>query len=385
VTNDGEYLGRVARLLCARELPAAWKRYTVGLVASAVSLLLTYGLVARANQQGLFAPNFVAVVIVAMYGGYGPAFLTSIITAVAVDYLFIEPVGTVFDSFFSVTRVLLYAVVAAMISSVVASLRQACRIVERYRVEAESLSEARKNVVAVVSHDLKNPIMSMLLITESFAKNLANLPVEGIPMRPFRVVQRLLKQIRRIVDDLQDAARIEGGRFSVQPQERDAAKVVQEAVELMQPLADERQIRLKVEVAETLPMVLCDRLDQVFSNLIGNAIEHARRAGEVRVRVHSDGEQVRFSVEDDGPGIAKDDLPRVFDRYWQAQQNTAKGAGLGLFIAKAIVESNGGEIGVESEPGHGAKFWFTAPQATAEARERVAELHADGDAPAHPA
>jgi signal transduction histidine kinase len=120
-------------------------------------------------------------------------------------------------------------------------------------------------------------------------------------------------------------------------------------------------LHLESEIPEALPRVLVDpaRIQQVLSNLVGNAIKFTPRDGRVTVRVELDADGVRVAVVDTGPGIAPEQLPHIFGRFWQGKRSDRRGLGLGLAIAKAIVEAHGGRIWVESTVGEGSTFYFT--------------------------
>jgi signal transduction histidine kinase len=140
--------------------------------------------------------------------------------------------------------------------------------------------------------------------------------------------------------------------------------IISEAVEMLQPLADEKELQLEVELPRGGAFgIVCDRgrLLQVLANIVGNAIKFTPAGGSIVVRVEPGITQAIFTVTDTGPGIAAQDLPHLFDRFWQAASNTQLGTGLGLAIARAIVEGQGGHIAVESRVGAGTKFTFTLP------------------------
>jgi signal transduction histidine kinase len=137
-----------------------------------------------------------------------------------------------------------------------------------------------------------------------------------------------------------------------------------EVVTLLEPVAKAKSLELRIHAdAARSESVLCDggRVMQVFSNLVGNAIKFSPTGGAVTLRVKRVGGAARFSVSDQGPGIAPASRAHVFDRFWQAEKSAPVGLGLGLSIAKSVVEAHGGEIGVESEVGKGATFFFTLP------------------------
>lgn len=142
--------------------------------------------------------------------------------------------------------------------------------------------------------------------------------------------------------------------------------LVEEALELMRPLAAERDGRLEWRPVGPLPALDCDRdrVLEVFSNLIGNAVKYTPRHGVITVSAEPRDGQVRFAVQDTGPGIAEDALPHLFERYWQVTRARRAGIGLGLFIVKGIVEAHGGTVSVESRLGAGSTFTFTLPAVT---------------------
>jgi signal transduction histidine kinase len=139
--------------------------------------------------------------------------------------------------------------------------------------------------------------------------------------------------------------------------------MLKETADMFEPVMVDAALRFIRRLDDDLPVLLGDqhRLQQVLSNLLGNAVRFTPHGGEVVLAVRYSEAAVRFSVKDTGPGVAADDVPRLFERYWQAPRLLRAGSGLGLYIAKGIVDAHGGEIGVESEPGKGAEFWFTVP------------------------
>jgi light-regulated signal transduction histidine kinase (bacteriophytochrome) len=233
---------------------------------------------------------------------------------------------------------------------------------EKRLVREQRAVRARDDLVAVVSHDLKNPLHVIKLQT-----TLLRRPVgEDEPSSRLRAVaERIEKAVHRmdsLVHDLLDLAKIEAGRFVVEPHPEDVRDLLAEALELLRPVADAKAMTLSDEV-HGVGSVRADRdrIFQVLSNLIGNAIKYTPQGGRVLVTVERRGEEALFSVVDDGPGIAPEHLGRLFDRYWQVRTGSTGGSGLGLYIAKGIVDAHGGRISVESRPPHGATFRFTLP------------------------
>jgi signal transduction histidine kinase len=172
-----------------------------------------------------------------------------------------------------------------------------------------------------------------------------------------------------LVNDLLDLAKIEAGRFELHRQDESVEEVVEEALVLLRPLAEAKHITLEAEVPPAV-MVNVDRerVFQVLSNLVGNAIKFTPEAGRVTLHVTADERSVRFVVTDTGPGIPASQREHLFNRYWQAPAKSKAGSGLGLYIAKGIVEAHGGAIWFEPPSSGGASFHFTLPSARPPAR-----------------
>jgi signal transduction histidine kinase len=168
-----------------------------------------------------------------------------------------------------------------------------------------------------------------------------------------------------LIRDLLDVSAMEAGQLRMEPGEEVLGPLVSEAVELARPLAEEKHIHLTSNVAIPATRVVCDhtRIVQVFANLLGNAIKFTGEGGTVTVDAAEEGPMVRFAVADTGVGISDDELPHVFDRYWQAGRPAGAGVGLGLAIARGIIEAHHGTIRAESTPGKGSTFVFNLPRA----------------------
>jgi PAS domain S-box-containing protein len=248
--------------------------------------------------------------------------------------------------------------------------RRASLAVENARLyhEAGEATRARDEVLAVVAHDLRNPLstilMSCALLLGDASPGEGNGAAHG-ERRPLVLMRRAAERMQRLIQDLLDVKRIESGRLGVEPRAELLGAVIAEAVDMLRPLADSNGLGLFDEVPANLPPALIDppRIQQVLSNLVGNAIKFTPRGGRVAVRAELLPGAVRLAVSDSGPGIAADQLPHVFGRFWQAKATDRRGIGLGLAIAKGIVEAHGGRIWVESQVGQGSTFYFTVPPA----------------------
>jgi len=224
--------------------------------------------------------------------------------------------------------------------------------------DARQAVRARDEVLAVVSHDLRNLLNPLAM---SAARMLAAAPPEG--RRPLEAMRRSVDQMDRLIRDLLDVARLDEGRLVLERERLAPGALIEEVVESHRPLADHKSLRLEAEVAPEIPEVDADRdrLLRVLANLVANALKFTPAGGRIVVGAErfAAGREVRFYVADTGPGIAEEDLPHLFVPFWQAAPQSKGGSGLGLSIAKRIVEAHGGSVWVDSPPGEGSVFSFT--------------------------
>lgn len=228
--------------------------------------------------------------------------------------------------------------------------------------ESQQAVQAREEVLAIVSHDLRSPLNAVMLAASLLQtservdpENREELEIIGISAR----------RMQRLIEDLLDVTRLEGGkRLPIERAPIAVRELFEEAYELFKSQAVTSSVSLQYHV-DDVPPVFADghRVMQVLSNLIGNAMKFTPTGGMITVHAESRGSSVVITVADTGPGIPTENLGDIFNPYWQAKRTARLGAGLGLPIAKGIVESHGGQIWVQSEPGKGTKFSFTLPVA----------------------
>jgi signal transduction histidine kinase len=235
-------------------------------------------------------------------------------------------------------------------------LREALLEAGKQTRAAQEATKSREEVLAVVAHDLRTPL--------NFIKMGAQLVAEepGAPENS-EVLERVKSAVdlmNLLIEDLLEVAKIEAGRIAINPKPFRAQTLLDDAISMLRPLAQRYEISLIPQAEPDLPLVMADyeRILRVFSNLIVNAIKFSPPKSDVRVTVTRSEGRVRFSVIDVGPGIAPENLPRIFDRFWQGDFADRRGAGLGLAIARAIVTAHGGTIGVSSVVGRGSDFHF---------------------------
>jgi len=239
----------------------------------------------------------------------------------------------------------------------------------RYRAE-EALHQAiraRDDMMGIVSHDLRNPASAVKMLARSIqaeARERSDIPADVVER--VEIMQQAAAQIDALIQDLLDVTRLEAGRLTVARRNVAPAPLVEAALYSMRTLAESSGVELTASYDDDLPLVYADpeRVTQLLSNLVGNALKFTPAGGRVEVRVQPYGDGALVSVVDTGEGIPADQLPHVFDRFFQVTSSrmaSRHGAGLGLPIARGIVEAHGGTIWIESAAGRGTTVRFTLP------------------------
>ena len=222
---------------------------------------------------------------------------------------------------------------------------------------------ARDEMVGVVSHDLRNPVAAVKMLS----RTLLGTPENGGTQahESLELIAQAAEQMDALIRDLLDVDRLDAGKLSISTAPVDPSALLVESLQTLRPLVDEKDIALDLQIETSLPNVMADRerVQQILSNLVGNAIKFSPTGSKIAVTARRDPEGVVISVLDNGRGITPEQLPRVFDRYWQSSRTDRQGAGLGLAIAKGIVETHGGRIWIDSKPGEGTTASFTLPLA----------------------
>lgn len=230
------------------------------------------------------------------------------------------------------------------------------------RAAAEDATRARDVVLGVVSHELGNSLGAIALCVTALLES---------PEPPAESVKTILEAIKhssesagRLIRDLSDVASIEAGRLAVEPYDEVPDVILAQTAEMFSAAARDHGVLLETRSAPDLPAVHADaeRVVQGLANLVTNSLKFTQPGGRIILSAEPGGGGVRFAVEDTGAGIAPEDLPYVFDRYWQKhREGGRRGTGLGLAIVRGIVDAHGGEISVQSTPGKGSEFSFTIP------------------------
>ncbi len=225
--------------------------------------------------------------------------------------------------------------------------------------------ELKSDLVATVGQELRAPLGSLRMAIHLLAEEAVG-PLGEKQADLVQAARADCDRIQGIVDDLADLSRIEAGRIPLSIQRVDAGALLSGAAAPLRTAAEAAGLALSVSAPEAPVDVDADpeRAQVVLSNLLSNAVRHTPRGGRVELAARALGDAVRFEVRDTGEGIPPEHLPRVFDRFFQVPGSPSEGVGLGLFISREIVLAHGGDMGVESAPGRGSRFWFTIPRAT---------------------
>lgn len=349
--------GHWERLL--QRQPGALLRYGVA-VALALGSLGLVQVLHLLDAPGAASLALATVVVSGIYGGFGPALLDAAITSVGIEYLS-APAFRLLDSWADVFSFGLHVAVGWVIADITASLRVAYRRLSEEHAAAELARRARENVLAIVSHDLRSPLSVIKLAIETLLRaGRSGRRAADDPLL-LQSMSHSAGRMNRIIEDLLDAVRIEKGQFRVQFSEHALSPILEEALQSVRAFAEGRGIRLHARLPAGDSRLRCDaaRLLQVFSNLLHNAVKFSPEGGVVELSAHLEAGEARVSVRDYGPGIDPQVSARLFQRYWQAPGTAHQGTGLGLFIARSIVEAHGGRIEAASSPGQGACFTVT--------------------------
>jgi len=225
--------------------------------------------------------------------------------------------------------------------------------------QQKRMEQAQRDFISHASHELRTPISSLrgfIELLEGGAKEDSSVRDRFLTTMDFEV-----DRLQRLIEDLFTLAQLDSGRLELQIVANSATEIVEELVQLIEPIAAAADVRVGADIAVDLPEVLCDRdrITQVLLGFFDNALKHSKAGSTVTVFAKREENAVRLGVSDTGSGIRPEEMPRIFQRFYRVTDAVdKKGAGLGLSIAKEIVEAHGSSIGVESEPGAGATFYF---------------------------
>lgn len=235
------------------------------------------------------------------------------------------------------------------------------------RDQEKKLDQARRDLIAWVSHDLRTPLTSIRARAEALSDGVVSDPREVSAY--LGAIHRDTEAMNRLIDDLFEMAVIDAGGLKLNMQDVALSDLISDTIESAKIVAQQRGVALSGAVAGDVdPARLSpEHAQRALNNLVSNALAHTPAGGQVVVSATRVGQRARVSVRDTGEGIRAEDLPRVFERFYRGQSSRARdeqnglgrGMGLGLVITRAIIEAHGGQIGIESAPGRGTEVWFT--------------------------
>lgn len=225
---------------------------------------------------------------------------------------------------------------------------------------------ARDQTLAVVSHDLRNPVNAIKMLAAALVRAARSEALQSATndvSDSAEIIRRAAEQADRLIQDLLDVSRIEAGSLRIHVEPDDLGAIIEAACEVLTPFANEKSVRLHGDVSDELPLVSVDaaRVHQIISNIAGNAIKFTPAGGDVAITVERQERELVVVISDTGPGLPLEEVEKLTDRSWQATRQTSGGSGLGLVIAKGLVEAHGGRLWAESRPEGGSVFRFSLP------------------------
>ncbi|HVN53570.1 MAG TPA: ATP-binding protein [Anaerolineaceae bacterium] len=228
----------------------------------------------------------------------------------------------------------------------------------------KELDTLRRELIAWVGHDLRTPLTSIRAILEALADGLVTEP--QMVQRYLNTAQQDVRALSGLIDDLFELSQIDAGGLRLDLHANAISDLISDTIERFSALAAEQGVALEGQVAPGTDPVILDgqRIGRVLYNLVANGLRHTPRGGKIEIHARRENGSCVVEVSDSGEGIQPEDLPHLFDQFYRGEKSRNRatgGAGLGLAISRGIVDAHGGTIGVESQPGQGARFWFTLP------------------------
>jgi signal transduction histidine kinase len=352
----------------ARRHPPVWRDYLLALAAVAAALALRYLLNPILGQQGPYLILTLAVVVPALYAGFGPALFATFLATVVGTWLFIGSAPGAADVFqpSNIGRTLLFVAIGVSISVIGGRLRRSRLELAASVLRLRASNRAKDDALATLGHEIRNPLSAL----QSARELLRRFPDQPDTVAKVGdVVQRQVAQMTRMADDLLDLSGITRGEVAIQHRRVVLQPVLRQALEQCSALVARKGHRLKVELDAAPAEVVGDeaRLVQVFANLLTNAAKYTPQGGEIVLSLRAHHGVAIVTVEDNGIGMDPDAIAELFEPFVQAPgaaANQERGLGLGLAIVRKIVELHGGEVQAHSEGlGRGSEVTVRLPLA----------------------
>lgn len=341
-----------------------WQRYTVALACAIIALPMVLFREGPAAELNLRLLLLAGVMLSSWFGGLGPGLLTTIVTSITITYASAPAgqfVSTDLDHF---VRLIEFVVVALLITFLNDRRREAQRKAEYAQMQAESANRAKDEFLATVSHELRTPLTAILGWANVFKKEGSN---KAVSDRALEAIERNARKQQELIEDLLDISRITSGQLQLDTCPIDLVEVIDAATEVVRPAMNAKGLQLRTYLPDDARKVIGDdqRLQQVIWNLLSNAVRFTPEGGLIEVHLDYLDSRARIVVRDSGDGIKDDLLPHVFERFRQGEQSKERhgGVGLGLAIARELVESHGGSIAVRNVEPTGAEFMVQLPLA----------------------
>lgn len=224
--------------------------------------------------------------------------------------------------------------------------------------ELQILGRARRDMVSNISHELRTPITAINLLVETLLTE----PLSSIQRELMDNIRTQVETLAQLAQEMQDLSMIEMGQMPIKLVATEMLPILESSVQQVKTLAESKEHRLEIETPPELTILAdANALQRAIKNIVHNAVKFCPPRSHIRVVAMVKNDEVHISVIDNGPGIDPEDMPRVFERFFQGDRSRADGTGLGLAIARHIVNAHGGKIWVESTPGHGATFIIALP------------------------
>jgi len=332
-------------------------RYAVAVLAVTMALLLTLLLWPWLGHS-VFLIFFLAVMVSAWFGGLWPGLAATLLSSLAIDYFLLPPTGTLAIGWEELPRMIVFVLMATVISSLTETRR---RSEEKLRFLTEELKRndgLKSALLASVSHDLRTPLTSIRTAID----NLINptLDWDRAMLREFHlIIDEEVCRLTNLVEDLLEMARIEAGELRLLMKWGSVAEICDYALD--QCAIDLRHHRVRTDCAEDFPLIKADPklLAEALTHIIENAARYSPRGSEITVEAHFVGDELRLSVTDQGPGIASEEIERIFEKFYRCPRpdgHQTIGTGMGLAITRGLVEAHGGRVWAEDMTNQGAKF-----------------------------
>jgi signal transduction histidine kinase len=330
----------------------------------AIGAFFFLSVVFKNESEALFALLYLmATVLIAIFWGRGAGILAGILASLSVDYHYIGPHGGIFDTWESVTFMLLTLLLVQLALFGIQLLQSSARDTEQAKDKLEAAVNAREEILRVVAHDLKQPLSVFSLRQQLALRCLNNGQTEKVASL-LNESKLALTRMEGLIQELLDGSKVEAGTLTLSIESADLKEITRVMCTDFNRQAENKNIRLSFSApAEKLPPVQIDvhRIQRVLSNLLSNAIKFTPRGGEIEVSVQRLQEYLEVRVKDSGTGVHKESEKNLFKKHWQETATAHLGTGLGLYICKGIIAAHKGALWYERAAGTGSTFCFRIP------------------------